>query len=225
MGFLNKLVFAAIEQGRTDELEKLLKDGGASPKAVNEDGASAMHVAARLNNVTALEILHRYGGGLHECDKHGNTPLLAAAGEGHVEAAQFLMGKGAPPNARNNATETALHLAAKNGRGKMVEYLVQEAKFMIDFRMTDGRTALMLASANDNAQSVKALMGAGADPGLTDDAGLNAVAWAFNTKSRHAENVLSGTGTGNPLRYGLGHSISAPEPARFAKKNHVKPAP
>jgi ankyrin repeat protein len=225
MGFLDKLVIAAIEQGETGELEKLLKDGGASPKAVAEDGASAMHVAARKNNVAALKLLHFYGGGVHACDRNGNTPLLAAAEEGHVEAAQFLAGKGAAPNARNKATETSLHLAAKNGRRKMVEYLAREAKYMLDYRMSDGRTALMMAAANDNAQSVKALIEAGADPRLTDEQGRNAMAWAFNTKSRGAESILSATGTGHPMRYGLGYSVAAPSPATFDKKNLKKLSP
>lgn len=225
MGFLDKLVIAAIEQGETAELEKLLKTGGANARAENDKGLPAMHVAAALDNVAAMAVLERYGAGIHTLDNDGNSPLLIASAEGKIEAAKFLLGKGALSNVRNKKTETALHLAAKNGRRAVVELFAVEAKYMLDFTTADGRTAMMMAAEKDYAQTVKALIGAGADAHAIDGRGWTAAEWAQKGGAKNAERLLGAHGAGNPMQYGLGHDVIAPEKAHFNSKKLKRLSP
>lgn len=225
MGFIDKLVIAAIEQGETAELEKLLKTGGANAKAETYAGLPAMHLAARLNNVAAMEVLERYGSGVHSLDINGNSPLLVAAAEGKIEAAQFLLRKGAVPNVRNDQTETALHLAAKNGRRAMVELLGAEAKYMLDFTTKDGRTPMMMAAEKDYAQTVKALIVLGANARAADSRGWTATDWAERAGAKNAVHLLGAHGAGNPMKFGLGYDVPAPEKAQFNTKRLKRLAP
>ena len=63
---------------------------------------------------------------------------------------------------RNKSGRTALHEAARNGRDKIVEYLVQRGAG-VDQGTASSETPLMLAAANRHLAAVQALLSHGAD--------------------------------------------------------------
>ncbi|RHY31201.1 hypothetical protein DYB32_003682 [Aphanomyces invadans] len=56
--------------------------------------------------------------------KTGNTPLLVACAQGHVECAKILIAVGANVDARNKAGSTALHCACEHGQMDVVAFLL-----------------------------------------------------------------------------------------------------
>jgi ankyrin repeat protein len=61
---------------------------------------------------------------LNAKDDQGDTPLLTAAGRGHVKVAEFLLANKAEVNAANSKRTMPLHYAVFNGRKEMVELLL-----------------------------------------------------------------------------------------------------
>jgi ankyrin repeat protein len=111
--------------------------------------------------IDAVKALIRAGadvnaGGL----KSGVTPLLLAAGSGHVNTVRALLGAGADVNATASGV-TPLRIAAAMGNELMVKDLVA-AGARINDRDPQGRTALTLARQGKHSNVVKILEGAGA---------------------------------------------------------------
>ena len=74
-------------------------------------------------------------------DVNGDTPLMAAAGEGRYLAMEKLMEKGAKKDKQNLKGHSALHKAAEKGFTKAVEKLIQN-KAKVDIKDNSGETAL-----------------------------------------------------------------------------------
>lgn len=92
----------------------------------------------------------------------GETPLMLAAKNGHVDAVKLLLNRGAKINARNPDTPdskkgmTALMLAAQQGHDEVVRVLLEHgADTTVETRF--GRTALDLASRAKKEETVRLL--------------------------------------------------------------------
>ena len=124
---------AILERSRHDAPGMPPKDiGGMSACACGDLGA-----ARRLR-----------GGGWDPqaaVDKHGNTPLMWAAGAGHLEVVQWLVEEERVQVLESNKQgRTALMWAAKNGQQRVCEWLLQEApepRVSVDAQMKDGSRA------------------------------------------------------------------------------------
>ncbi|XP_057784653.1 protein VAPYRIN-like [Salvia miltiorrhiza] len=86
-------------------------------------GWAGLHVAAAFDRAEEVEQLVKDG---VECrDKEGRTPLLLAAGKGHLRTAKVLVAAGANVDARSKDGRTALYRAAAVGDRPMVEMLLR----------------------------------------------------------------------------------------------------
>ena len=90
-----------------------------------------------------------------------NEDLVNAAGDGHTETVQVLRDAGADVNARNNAGETALMMAATLGHTKAVQALL-DADANVNDENNVGDTVLMMATRNGHDEVVRLLKSAGA---------------------------------------------------------------
>jgi ankyrin repeat protein len=90
----------------------------------------------------------------------GVTPLLLAAGYGHVHTVRALLGAGAEVNATASGI-TALRIAAAMGNVLMIKDLIA-AGARINDRDPQGRTALTLARQGKHQEIVTILQSAGA---------------------------------------------------------------
>ncbi len=91
-----------------------------------DPGGSMLHDLVHGNLCDAAEMVIECGAPVdHQTDK-GNTPLMFAAEGGGVRMCQLLVEKGeATLNLQNGKKETALHLASKYGRVKVVNFLLE----------------------------------------------------------------------------------------------------
>uniref|UniRef100_A0A7S4F5I7 Uncharacterized protein n=1 Tax=Chrysotila carterae TaxID=13221 RepID=A0A7S4F5I7_CHRCT len=165
---------------------------------VSVDSNSALHCAAAGGHerVVSLLLVHE-----DDVDKirslDGKSPLMVAAGAGHVTVCSVLMQQGASVNYKRPPphADTALMLAASAGMHDTVEVLLKtlelsegrnaiEAKgsqTIVDVTETDmlGRTALHLAVEAGRIAVVRLLLRAGSIVNTMTDAGLSPLHIAF----------------------------------------------
>jgi tetratricopeptide (TPR) repeat protein len=102
-------LFEAIEQGSTNRIEQLLREG-ADVNARSPDGWTPLLEAARGDiAVVELLLLHRADPNL--ASLHGYTPLMRAAGHGCEAIVEELLAAGASLDATDHRGQSALDMA------------------------------------------------------------------------------------------------------------------
>jgi len=140
-----------------DEDKKLLK-------LKDIDGNSAWHSAANAPiKVEVLRALLEHGANIDETNNNGETALLLCARAGAVNAAKFLIEKGAKPNIAAKNGMTPLHEFAFRKYLEGVTLLINHPEVDIEAETQDGETALALACAGGDMAIVKILIEKGSD--------------------------------------------------------------
>jgi len=115
-------------------------------------------------------------------DKYGQTILMVASDEKHLEVVKALLEK-ADPNIQNEDGWTALMLASEWGNLEIVrELLKKKYGVKLDITNKKGQTALMLLSADGYYEVVKYFLERGADPNIQDENGMSAIKLAISKK-------------------------------------------
>ncbi len=117
------LQWAMFSQNRTAFLTLL--DAGADPARGNQDGLTAVHLAAMADTKWWLEkLLERRFGADTPNTVTAATPLMAALLAERADNVDRLLAAGADPNAKDRKGDTALHLAASiNEAGRVLQLL------------------------------------------------------------------------------------------------------
>ncbi len=152
-------------------------------------------------------------------DERGDSALVVASRSGQLEVAQILVEGGAKVNLRNTWGDTALMVAALNGRDKIVRYLRGKggdvnnagwtalhyaavnghaaiAKYLMDqganplASSPNGVTPLMMAARENKTEVVKVLLEYGADIAQKNDKGETAYDWAVREEHKSAIDLL-----------------------------------
>lgn len=109
-----------------DTIRWCLRHGGVSVRAENDDGHTAVQIAAAANKVQVLEVLCDWvkQSGLKDdldvTDDEGRTALMMAAAKGHVECCKMLSKAGASWTAKCDDGMTARDYAAKRGNQPLI---------------------------------------------------------------------------------------------------------
>jgi ankyrin repeat protein len=142
------LLIAATIDGST-EVARLLIGKGADVNARDKGGSSVLAQAASSNNIEVARLLIAQKAEVNTVDEAGYSPLISAASNGDRSAAmvKLLLDNGAKVNIRSGATVEVV----KNGPIG-IGYV----------------TALHAAAAQGNAETVEALIKAGADVNAGD---------------------------------------------------------
>lgn len=148
------------------EMTAALIRAGANVNVRNTYGVSPFAIAARHGNAAIIEQLMKAGADPNDTLHYINadeTPLMHAARSGKVDAVNLLLVSGAQVNARESWNgQTALHWAAAEGHGAVVEALIAGGA---DIRHPSNArsTPFMFAVRKGDMRTVKAFLAAGAD--------------------------------------------------------------
>jgi ankyrin repeat protein len=127
------------------------------------DGSTALHWAARIDDLAIADVLIRAGARANVANDTGAAPLHLACLNRSAAMVDRLLGAGADPGAAMLNGETVLMTCARSGNARAVNaLLVRGAKVNAKERGHD-QTALMWAVAQSHPDVVRLLTEAGAD--------------------------------------------------------------
>jgi ankyrin repeat protein len=176
------------------EVVKILLAAKADPNIEGEYGDTALHVAAGIGNIEAVKLLLAAGANINDTDKIGKTPLFEACitksdwpPGWQANLLKVLLEAGADVQLRP-VRSAPLIVAAYTAEPESLKLLL-EAGCEVNAANRVGTTALMrAANGNPNPDTVRLLLGYGADPALRDYKGRTALDFAEknDTPAAHA---------------------------------------
>lgn len=181
------LLAAAAHAGLVD-VAALLLCHGADPSLTDNQGQTALTLAAKQGHVGVLQVLldwvqeQRSKGSaahtlLEHADSEGWTALRSAAWGGHKEAVRRLLEAGAEVDGCDSDGRTALRAAAWGGHEEILLTLLGHGA-EVDHSDREGRTPLIAAAYMGHKETVEILLDAGADLNLADGDGRTALSVA-----------------------------------------------
>ena len=164
-----------------------LLDAGADVESPNEDGQTALMLAARAGALDVAKTLVEHGANVNAKESwRGQTALMWAADGNFPDLAQYLISKGADVRVRAAANDwqaqitsepraqyrptgglTPLLYAARSGCSRCVRAML-EAGADINQPNPDGVTPLMVAIDNFHYDTARLLLDQGANPHVWD---------------------------------------------------------
>ena len=153
---------------------KVLLDAGADPSIADKYGDSCLHAA--IHGLCSTEIIQEildHGAHVNDANNDGATPLLLACSTEQEEAVKLLLRAKADPNIAYADGCTSLHASITADCSK--ETIQEIIDYGADLNAVNkrGRTSLLLGCFCRNLDSVKVLLGAGADPTIADEEGFS----------------------------------------------------
>lgn len=169
------LVIETARIGKEYALTSLLRAGG-DPQAKNEQGNTALHIAAAAGKEQTVKVLINHHARIAYRNNKGKTPRQHAAEAGKsntarlIAIAENLMEKGITSTQYGDAL---IHAAEKGDHGQIAHLL--EIGTSPVYHKADGQTPLHAAARNKNVTAVKHLLQAGANPNVKNAAGNTAL--------------------------------------------------
>jgi ankyrin repeat protein len=187
-----------------DDLESadLLLRAGAKVNAANDLGATPLWAASQNGSLAMVAKLLNAGANPNAALLAGETPVMVAARSGYANVVEQLLAKGADPNARGARGQTALMWAAAQKHPEAVKVLLAHGAD-VEARSNawnevmavpphgylpynraiphGGDTALMFAAREDDVESAKLLIAAGAQVNAADAWGVTATTLAAHS--------------------------------------------
>jgi ankyrin repeat protein len=149
---------------RDPALVQRLLQQKADVNGAQSDGMTALHWAARFDDLAMADRLISAGARVAAANRVGVTPLQIAAINGSAPMINRLLKAGANPNAPLNAEgDTVLMVAARNGTPDAVRALLDGGAAVNARENWGGTTALMWAVSEGHLAAAKVLVERGAD--------------------------------------------------------------
>jgi len=161
----------AAKGNKVDAVNALIA-GHANVNAKDRTGKTALTIAAESKSLDATMLLLGNGADVAARDQIGGTPLTWAAGLGSVETVTVLVDAGADINVIDANGLSPLLWAAGIGSSETVKFLLdRKANIAVADNIT-GDTPLMRAARSGKPDSLRLLIGAGADVNVVNKQGL-----------------------------------------------------
>lgn len=189
----NNAIHGAVFAGHL-EIVKYLVDGcGASLTLSNNLGCAPLWLAAGYNRVNVLEFilakLDDPSEALLHCNSTGDTPLIAAASRGHLEACKILLTAAEKHNGlvdklmttgnRNDDTPLKVAIArAEEKSDELMDFLLDHAGADLNTPNKTGLTPVLVACERDDVKLLQKLLNHKADLTICDDKGASPLAVA-----------------------------------------------
>jgi len=147
-----------------DAAARLLIANKSDVNAAQTDGTTALHWAARWDDIETAQLLIRRGAAPEAANHDGATPMFLAAQNGSAAMIELLLKGGAEVNTPVLAHgETALMMASRRGSVDAVRVLIEHGAQVNAKDTLRGTTALMWAAEQGHAGVVELLIRSGAD--------------------------------------------------------------
>ena len=147
-------IFEAAAVGDCDRVRELADQANAT----SADGFQPLGLACFFGHESVAEFLFEAGADVHTPSRNPMRvqPIHAAAARRSAALVNFLLRRGADPNARQHLGYTPLHAAAQNGDASTVDALLA-AGADPKLRTDEGRTAADYATTAGHTEIVKRL--------------------------------------------------------------------
>jgi ankyrin repeat protein len=166
----------AATNGSAAMMEALLK-AGANPNLALPSGETPLMTAARTGTVAAVQQLVDHGVDVNRTEpSKGQTALMWAVADEHVDVARLLLAHKANINARSTAGFTPIMFAARQGNLEMTKLLLGSGANVNDMDGA-GVGVLVVATVRGHTALAEYLLNNGADPNA-QTAGYTALHWA-----------------------------------------------
>lgn len=156
----DNLTMIALGNGHNKLAEFLLDKRINDVNAANNDGETALMIAAEKGFSSIVEHLINSGAKVNTRDKNQTTALMVSSND---EIAKLMINAGANVNARDDLGATALILLAGGGYESVVQCLIDAGADINAKIPSSGITALMNAVGNEHDGTAKILIKFGAD--------------------------------------------------------------
>ncbi|MEM8631100.1 MAG: ankyrin repeat domain-containing protein [Pseudomonadota bacterium] len=158
----------AAARGHQEVAVFLLESGAdVNQKALPPDNLTPLHFAATSGHPALAAVLVDAGADLEAGAGSTGTPLHLAAQSNNIEVVDYLLDAGADINAKAKDgpyASSPLDYAAQAGAADAITLLLKNGYPINTANEATGITALHLAVFNAQADAVRVLIGAGADP-------------------------------------------------------------
>ena len=153
---------AAMKGNR--EAVRSLVQRKADVNAPQTDGTTALHWAARADDLILADLLIGAGARVSAANREGATPMQLAAMNGSAAMLVKLIRAGADPNAPlTDSGDTALMMASRTGKTDAIAVLLESGGKVNAKETWGGTTALMWAVSEGHPEAVRLLIDHGAD--------------------------------------------------------------
>eukprot|EP01122_Echinamoeba_exundans_P013977 TRINITY_DN6229_c0_g1_i1.p1 TRINITY_DN6229_c0_g1~~TRINITY_DN6229_c0_g1_i1.p1 ORF type:complete len:781 (-),score=153.69 TRINITY_DN6229_c0_g1_i1:97-2439(-) len=141
-----------------------LLDAGANIEAPDQNGWTALHIAASKGNDAIVDLLLSKGASINATTIANQTPLLMAACNGHIAVVRRLISANADTKIRvASSHESALIYAVQNGHNTIAKELITYDAELLTLATVSGATPLHVAVQVDRKDMVELLLDAGAN--------------------------------------------------------------
>jgi ankyrin repeat protein len=170
-------LFNACKSGNLEVIAPLLA-AGSDPTIGANNGAEPLYVAAQIGHLEVVKLLLRTPGVLVDCRGCGCPPLHIAVLFSHKAVVKELLAAGADVNSvAGEASNSALAIACQKGNEEIIDILVKGGADVFHKNLVGG-TPLHMASWFGFKETIKTLLGYGADPFQADGRGKLPVDYA-----------------------------------------------
>ena len=157
----------AVDGGDLSQVKDYL-DQGVDVNGKNNNGWSAVMIAASRGNLEMLKLLIEKGAAVDEKNAQGQTPLIFAAHWGHTDVVRVLIDQGVNLDLKMNDGWTALIDSITMDHTEVARILIKSGADL-NAKSNEGWTALMAAADNKKLEIVSLLLEKGADVNARDD--------------------------------------------------------
>ena len=219
--FYGKSVLSkAIEKEVGVQVVEFLREKGGNEWVIPKEEAKKLSQGfwndkGDLKSFDEVKALLKKGADVNASNKYGDTALMMAVYNGHLEVVKYWAECGVDVNASDKHGRTALMKAAIWGHLDVVKYLVEHGADL-EAKDGDGQTALMVVASLRKLNVVKCLVECGADLDAKDRDGWTALDIAKKLKRDDCVKFLKEYQKKNSARKNQGDKTSA---SQIVKKN------
>lgn len=161
-------LISAAALGKDVIIQRLLDHGASLDDMTQDNGSTAIHLAAEHNQVGAIDILLKHGASINDLNDFNYTPLIYACWAGNLEAAKLLVSKGANPTCIDYKRWNPLSWACRYGHANIVRFLLSldqigkvgstDRKNFLNQQDDEDWPSINMAILNDHYDCVKELL-------------------------------------------------------------------